>query len=110
MAPERRWMTTDEAAEDPGVSRSTVRRWIKEQRLSGNRIGKRWLVLRPAEADLTVKEAAQLLRAHPDTVRRWLAEGRLPGHREGRQWRVPQAQVIALIEGTSATGYEMSSN
>lgn len=110
MTPEQRWMTTDEAAQNLGVSRSTVRRWLKEQRLSGNRIGKRWLVLRPTNTDLTVKEAAQLLRAHPDTVRRWLVEGRLPGHRAGRQWRVPQAQVIALIEGTATTGYEISNN
>ena len=110
MTPEQRWMTTDEAAQNLGVSRSTVRRWLKEHRLSGNRIGKRWLVLRPTDADLTVKEAAQLLRAHPDTVRRWLAEGRLPGYRAGRQWRISQTQVISLIEGTTTTGYEISNN
>jgi excisionase family DNA binding protein len=110
MTPEQRWMTTDEAAQKLGVSRSTVQRWLKEQRLSGNRIGKRWLVLRSTNTDLTVKEAAHLLRAHPDTVRRWLAEGKLPGHRVGRQWRVSQAQVISLIEGSTTTGYEISSN
>lgn len=110
MAPEQRWMTTDEVAERLGVSRSTVRRWLNEERLPGNRIGKRWLVLRPADADLSAKEAADLLRAHPDTVRRWLAEGKLPGKRVGRQWRIPRAEIIARIEGSAPTGYEMSSN
>lgn len=110
MIPEQRWMTTDEAANYLGVSRSTVRRWLNEQRLQGNRIGRRWLVLRPTDGELTVKEAAQLLRAHPDTVRRWLAEGRLPGHREGKQWRVPQSQVIDLIESRTSTGYQISNN
>lgn len=110
MAPEQRWLTTDEVAESLGVSRSTVRRWLREQKIAGHRIGKRWLVLRPMEAELTVVETARLLRAHPDTVRRWLVEGKLPGRRVGKQWRVPQAQLIDLIEGSTATGYEMSNN
>ena len=110
MAPEQRWMTTDEAAKNLGVSRSTIRRWLKAQRLAGNRIGKRWLVQGPTNGDLTTKEAARLLRAHPDTVRRWLAEGKLPGYRVGKQWRIPQAKVIELIEGATTTGYEISIN
>lgn len=110
MTVDQRWMITGEVADRMGVSRSTVRRWLKDDRLSGNRIGKRWLVLRPISPELTVKEAAQLLRAHPDTVRRWLAEGRLPGRRVGKQWRIPQADVIALIEGAPPSGYTIGDN
>lgn len=110
MAPEPRWMTTGEVAESMGVSPSTVRRWLNEDRLAGSRIGKRWLVVRPSDPDMTVREAAKLLRAHPDTVRRWLADGRLPGYRQGRQWRIPREDVIAMVEGGHTTGYPMSNN
>lgn len=110
MAPEHRWMTTDEVADGLGVSRSTVRRWLRERKIEGRRIGKRWLVPQPRDGELTVAETAELVRAHPDTVRRWLAEGKLPGRRNGNQWRVSQADIIDLVEGVSATGYRMSDN
>ena len=110
MAPEHRWMTTDEVAADLGVSRSTVRRWLREQKLDGQRIGKRWLVPQPRDVELTLAQTAQLVRAHPDTVRRWIVQGKLPGKRSGKQWLVPQADVIRIIEGPGATAYEMSNN
>jgi excisionase family DNA binding protein len=110
MTPEHRWLTTDEVAENLGVSRSTVRRWLREEKLAGHRIGKRWLVPRPKDTELTVVETAHLLRSHPDTVRRWLVDGKLPGRRSGKQWRIPQAHVVELVEGSSATGYNMSDN
>lgn len=110
MAPEHRWLTTDEVAEILGVSRSTVRRRLRGEKLAGRRIGKRWLVPQPLAPELTVDETARLLRSHPDTIRRWLAEGKLPGHRSGRQWRVEQARVIELVEGSSTTGYDISKN
>ena len=106
MATAQRWMTTGEVADQLGVSPSTIRRWLKEDRLPGNKIGTRWLIQRPIAAELT----AELLRAHPDTMRRWLAEGKLPGRRAGREWRIPHAKVIALVEGARPTGYIMSDN
>lgn len=110
MTPEHRWMTTDEVAAELGVSSSTVRRWLREQKIEGQRIGKRWLVPQPKNVELTLAQTAQLVRAHPDTVRRWLAEGKLPGRRDGNRWSVPQAGVIELIEGTSTTGYRIDNN
>lgn len=110
MTPEHRWMTTDEVADGLGVSRSTVRRWLREQRIEGHRIGKRWLIPQPKDTELSVAETAELVRAHPDTVRRWLAEGKLPGRRTGRRWSVPQSRVIELVEGTSITGFDIQHN
>lgn len=92
-------MTTAEAAKVLRVSPSTVRRWLADERIEGQRIGKRWLIPQPGSNELSIREAARLLRAHPETVRRWLVEGRIPGRRVGRQWRVQRNQLIALVEG-----------
>lgn len=110
MTPEHRWLTTAEVAEGLGVSTSTVRRWLRDNRIDGRRIGKRWLIPRAAEPDLTVAEVATLVRAHPDTVRRWLAHGRLPGRRHGRRWTIPRADILEMVEGRSATGYTIEPN
>jgi excisionase family DNA binding protein len=99
MDRKHRWMTTEEIAAQMGVSPSTVRRWLKQNRLRGRRIGKRWLVPEQERVELTPQEAAELLRVAPDTVRRWLAEGKVPGRHDGRRWRIPRDQIISLIEG-----------
>ena len=93
-----RWMTTDEIAVQMGVSPSTVRRWLKTKRLRGRRIGRRWLVPRQEQIELTPQEAAALLRVAPDTVRRWLAEGKVPGRQTGGRWYIPRDEMIALVE------------
>jgi excisionase family DNA binding protein len=110
MALKHRWKTTDEVAIQLGVSESTVRRWLRQDKLEGQRIGRRWLVPEQPDTELTVVEAAALVRAHPDTVRRWLAEGKLPGRRIGREWRIPKTDLINLIEQPTSTGYRMSDN
>lgn len=98
MVHEHRWLTTQEIAVQMGVSPSTVRRWLKENRLHGRRIGKRWLVPPQDEIVLTPQEAAELLRVAPGTVRRWLVEGRVPGRQIGRRWQIPRNEMIALVE------------
>lgn len=110
MTPKHRWKTTGEVADQLGVSESTIRRWLREEKLEGERIGRRWLIPEQPDIELTVAEAATLVRAHPDTVRRWLAEGKLPGRRTAREWRIPKADLINLIEHPSVTGYPMSDN
>lgn len=110
MTPIHRWKTTEEVAEQLGVSESTVRRWLRQEKLEGQRIGRRWLVPEQPDTELTVTEAAALVRAHPDTVRRWLTEGKLPGHRTAREWRIPKAALVNLIEQPTVTGYQMSDN
>ena len=102
MDREHRWLTTQEIADQMGVSPSTVRRWLKENRLHGRRIGKRWLVPPQERIELTPQEAAELLRVAPDTVRRWLAEGKVPGRQEGRRWHIPRDEMIALVEAKKA--------
>lgn len=99
MERDHRWLTTQEIAVQMGVSASTVRRWLKERRLHGRRIGKRWLVPPQDEIVLTPQEAAELLRVAPGTVRRWLAEGRVPGRQIGRRWEIPRDEMIAVVEG-----------
>jgi len=98
MDREHRWMTTQEIAEEMGVSPSTIRRWLKDGRLQGRRIGRRWLVPPQERVELTPQEAAEMLRVAPDTVRRWLAEGKVPGRQQGRRWHIPRDEMIALIE------------
>ena len=100
MDREHRWMTTEEIAVQMGVSTSTVRRWLKANRLHGRRIGKRWLVPPQERVELTPQEAAELLRVAPDTVRRWLADGKVPGRQVNRRWQIPRDEMIALVERT----------
>jgi excisionase family DNA binding protein len=56
-SPPRRYISTEEAADFLGVSKKTVRRWIDTGRLTGYRVGPRYI-----RVDLNEVEAAMVRR------------------------------------------------
>jgi excisionase family DNA binding protein len=50
---------------------------------------------------LLIEEAAAIARVPVKTVRHWLLIGKLRGRKPGRRVLIVEAELIALIEGTT---------
>lgn len=58
MAPENKdFVSTAEAAEELGVTGATLRRWMKEGRIQGHKVGKKWRIRRSDLTNLIQEEA-----------------------------------------------------
>lgn len=97
-------LTPEEAAAQFGVSPETIRRWCRQGKLQGVKVGEQWRVISEdeqpplAEEDLlTPAEAAKALRVSTETVRRWCRRGAVRHHRVGGQWRIPRAEVERIL-------------
>jgi excisionase family DNA binding protein len=50
---------------------------------------------------LTVPEAARRASRNPETIRRWIREGKLPARKVGTQHVLEEADLVAVLRGTS---------
>lgn len=52
---------------------------------------------------LTVPEAARRAGKNPETIRRWIREGKLPARKVGTQHVLEEADLVAVLDGSSDT-------
>jgi putative resolvase len=52
---------------------------------------------------LTVPEAARRIGRNPETIRRWIREGKLPARKVGTQHVLEEADLAAVLRGSSST-------
>lgn len=94
-------LSTQQAAEQLGVSLSEVRQMIRSGRLPAVKIGQNWLLLAAAPDPstpiplLSTRQVAAQLGVSPAAVRRQIANNTLPAVKVGRSWLIRQQDVTA---------------
>ena len=116
--PEERMLTIREVATRENVSENTVRRWIHNGELPGERLTQKEAMLTRQMsgsyqirlADYkefvldhrhTVSAVARRMHRHPNTIRKWLREGRIPGYKRGKAWIVTDPFIRSLSPSSS---------
>ncbi len=93
------WITMKEAADELGVSTSTIRRLIDEGAFHAIRIGRQIRILDkerlvPPKKSLTVQELSRWWRVSESTIQRLLAQGLLPARRIRCSLRFPSPALM----------------
>lgn len=103
---EKRAYSTKDAAEQLGISLSTLRRLMRAGMIDFFRISQK-IRIASEEIDrfgnsVSLKEAAKILDVHTLTISRLIKVGKLKSHRIGRAYRIPLEELNLFMQGGNA--------
>jgi excisionase family DNA binding protein len=116
QAPESELLSVAQVAQRMDVTETTVRLWLKQERLRAQKLSGRWMVqeqdlaaLRPDRqvteiGEMTVTQAAEKIGLHTATIRMWIRDGLLDARFDGRKYWVRGSVLQRLLDDKPRLG------